>query len=106
MCADLAVVVWFEPRKRMKKAMIPETSGANLPDWKLLFEAALLEDDPDLFAIRLKDARDAIVGEIEGCFDTASSADRRLLLAALNTISGLYEAGWGAPRAGLLGHSA
>ncbi|MGH9643777.1 MAG: hypothetical protein ACRD3Q_15315, partial [Terriglobales bacterium] len=59
--------------------------------WKSLFEAALLEDNPELYALRLQNARDAIVDAIEGSFDTASLADRRLLLAALNTISGLYE---------------
>jgi hypothetical protein len=68
-----------------------ETQSTPPQDWKLLFEAALLEDNPDLFALRLQIARDAIVGEIEGSFDTASSTDRRLLLAALNTIGGLYE---------------
>jgi len=68
-----------------------ETHPTAAQDWKLLFEAALLEENPDLFALRLQMARDAIVGEIEGSFDTASSTDRRLLLAALNTISGLYE---------------
>jgi len=90
----------------MKKAMIPETPSIVVQGWKLLFEAALREDDPDLFAVRLRDARDAIVCEIEECFDTASSSDRRLLLAALNTISGLYETGPQRSSAGLLGHSA
>jgi hypothetical protein len=76
----------------MKKATTPEATAGLGQDWKVLFEAALVEDNPDLFALRLQNARDAIVGEIEGSFDTASSTDRRLLLAALNTISGMYEA--------------
>jgi hypothetical protein len=76
-----------------------ETQSTPTQDWKLLFEAALLEDNPDLFALRLQIARDAIVGEIEGSFDTASSTDRRLLLAALNTIGGLYETDTQWPRA-------
>jgi hypothetical protein len=76
----------------MKKAIIPEGTAGSIQDWKDLFEAALVEDNPDLFALRLENARDAIVSEIEGSFDTASFTDRRLLLAALNTISGLYEA--------------
>jgi len=91
----------------MKKAIIQSTPATAMPDWKLLFEAALLEENPDLFAVRLQDARDAIVGEIEECFDTASSTDRRLLLAALNTISGLYETGMERSRSSpALGHSA
>jgi hypothetical protein len=91
----------------MKKTIIPETPVVSLQDWKVLFEAALVEDNPDLFALRLENARDAIVGEIEGSFDTASSTDRRLLLAALNTISGLYEADFERLRATrALGHSA
>jgi hypothetical protein len=68
-----------------------ETQFSATQDWKSLFEAALLEQNPDLFALRLEMARDAIVDEMEGSFDTASSTDRRLLLAALNTLSGLYE---------------
>jgi hypothetical protein len=60
-----------------------------------------------LFALRLQNARDAIVGEIECSFEAASSTDRRLLLAALNTISGLYEAGSEQIRSSrALGHSA
>jgi hypothetical protein len=91
----------------MKKAIIPETTSDSAPDWKALFEAALLEDNPDLFALRLQSARDAIVSEIEGSFDTASSTDRRLLLTALNTIGGLYEANSQPPRPPrALGHSA
>ena len=91
----------------MKKAVLPEATAASTQDWKVLFEAALLEDNPDLFALRLQNARDAIVSEIEGSFDTASSTDRRLLLAALNTIGGLYEADSVRPRGPrALGHSA
>lgn len=91
----------------MKKALIQDARAIAPQDWKALFEAALLEDNPDLFAVRLQRARDAIVGEIEGSFDTASSTDRRLLLAALNTISGLYEADSQRPRnPRALGHSA
>jgi hypothetical protein len=89
----------------VKKAAIPETASPQ--DWKTLFEAALLEDNPDLFAVRLQDARDAIVTEIEDTFDTASMSERRLLLAALNTIGGLYEADAQRPRGPrALGHSA
>lgn len=73
----------------MNKAMRP-TSSAN--DWKELFDAALEEEDPLLFPQRLQHARDAIVYKIEATFHAASSADRRLLLGALNTISGLCEA--------------
>ncbi|MFZ3340120.1 MAG: hypothetical protein WA213_04505 [Terriglobales bacterium] len=88
----------------MKKAIIPDGTARATQDWKVLFEAALLEDNPALFALRLQNARDAIVSEIEGSFETASSTDRRLLLAALNTISGLYEAD--SERLRALGHSA
>jgi hypothetical protein len=111
-CADFYTQGTF-----MKKAIIPEPTAASTradssqksatQEWKILFEAALLEDNPDLFALRLQNARDAIVCEIEDSFDTASSSERRLLLAALNTISGLYEADserLRGPRA--IGHSA
>ncbi len=89
----------------VKKAATPE-SAVPTRDWKALFEAALLEDNPDLFAVRLQDARDAIVTEIEDSFDTASMSERRLLLAALNTIGGLYEADAQRSRVPALGHSA
>jgi len=90
----------------MKKDAISQEQAKSIQDWKALFEAALLEDNPELFALRLQNARDAIVGEIEGSFETASSTDRRLLLAALNTISGLYETDWQRPRGPrALGHS-
>jgi hypothetical protein len=111
-CAD-----FYTQGKVMKKAIIAEATAVSTQadlsrkcstqEWKILFEAALLEDNPDLFALRLQNARDAIVCEIEDSFDTASSSERRLLLAALNTISGLYEADserLRGPRA--IGHSA
>jgi hypothetical protein len=75
----------------MNKAIIPDTPGGSMQDWKALVEAAMTEDDPRLLALRLQEARDALVDEIEGTFYKASSTERQLLLAALNTISGLYE---------------
>jgi len=74
----------------MKKVVTPQAPASSI-DWKQLFEAALLEDDPAIFPERLQNARDAIVDTIEDSFDTASSSDRLVLLAALNTISGLFE---------------
>lgn len=61
-------------------------------DWKQLFEAALVEKDLELVHERLQNAKDAIVYKMEDSFETASSSERLLLLAALNTISGLFEA--------------
>jgi hypothetical protein len=74
-----------------------EVVGLNLPvdfdaDWKQLFEAALVEKDLGLVHERLQNAKDAIVYKMEDSFETASSSERLLLLAALNTISGLFEA--------------
>jgi hypothetical protein len=60
-------------------------------NWQELFEAAVVEEDPQLLPLRLQHARDAIVGKIEDSFETASSSDRLELLAALNTVSGLFE---------------
>lgn len=90
----------------MKKATSSELSTHSVHDWTQLFEAALLEDDPGLFSQRLENARDAIVDQIENSFDTASSSDRLLLLAALNTISGLFESDLHRSRFRTLGHSA
>ncbi len=90
----------------MKKATSSEISTDAIHDWTQLFEAALLEDDPCLFPQRLENARDAIVDQIENSFDTASSSDRLLLLAALNTISGLFESDLHRSRFRALGNSA
>jgi hypothetical protein len=75
----------------MDKDSAPDAPETSMSDWKQLFEAVLLEDDPFLFPERLENAKNAIVDEIEVSFDTASSSERLLLLAALNTISGLFE---------------
>ena len=76
----------------MNKAVDSRIPADAVNDWKQLLEAALGEQDPGLFPERLQTAKDAIVDEIEGSFETASSSDRLSLLAALNTISGLFEA--------------
>jgi hypothetical protein len=68
------------------------TSNTLVPSveaWRRLFEAALLERDSFALPRRLQDAKHAIMDRIEGSFDTAALSERRLLLAALNTISEL-----------------
>ena len=57
--------------------------------WRQLFEVALLEQDHSLLPRRLRDAKDAVMDRIEDSFDSASFSERKLLLAALNTISEL-----------------
>lgn len=64
----------------MHYASIP---GAN---WQDLFAVALREQDPELVADRFHSEKDAIMDHIED-FDSASLSERRMLLAALNTIS-------------------
>lgn len=90
----------------MREAAVSKLPVRSVDDWKKLFEAALVEDDPGLLPHRLQNARDAIVDTIETSFDTASSSDRLLLLAALNTISSLFEANLRRPHGKPLGHSA
>jgi hypothetical protein len=63
--------------------------AASPRDWRRLFESALLEQDHDELPKRLRDAKNAVMDRIEDSFDTASLAERKLLLAALNTISEL-----------------
>jgi hypothetical protein len=58
-------------------------------NWQRLFEAALLEQDPRRFAERFQSARDAILDRIEESSDTSLLSERRLLLAALDTIGEL-----------------
>jgi hypothetical protein len=60
-----------------------------LSGWKLLFEAALLEFDPELLPHRLWQAKDAMMDRLEESFDTVSLSERRQLIAAFNTISEL-----------------
>jgi len=57
--------------------------------WRPLFEAALMESDHSVLPRRLQVAKDAVMDHIEDTFDTASLSERRLLLAALHTISEL-----------------
>jgi hypothetical protein len=90
----------------MRKAATSKLPVSSVDNWKRLFEAALVEDDPGRLPHRLQNAKDAIVDTIETSFDTASSSDRLLLLAALNTISSLFEANLRRPRGETLGHSA
>ncbi len=66
---------------------------ASIPDanWQRLFAAAVRERDPLLVADRFRTAKDAILDYIEDSFETASLSERRVLLAALNTISELEQ---------------
>jgi hypothetical protein len=57
-----------------------------LSGWKLLFEAALLEFDPELLSLRLCQAKDAMMDRLEDSSDTLPLLERRQLIAALNTI--------------------
>jgi hypothetical protein len=65
----------------MHYASIP---GAN---WQELFAVALRGQDPRLVADRFCVAKDAIMDHIEESFDSASLSERKMLLAALNTIT-------------------
>ena len=65
----------------------PAAPAGSLNNWEQLFKAALLERHPALLEQRLQDAKDAIMDRIEDCFDTATLSERRLLVAAMNSIS-------------------
>jgi hypothetical protein len=68
------------------------TSGTH--SWRQLFEAALLERDNSLMPRRMKDAKDAVLDRITcDSIDSTSPSERKLLLAALNTISELQRLG-------------
>jgi hypothetical protein len=90
----------------VKEHSLSAQPSGSCVNWKDAFEAALMESNPDLFTVRLDTARDAIVREIESTFDHANWTDRRLLLAALNTIGGLYESDFQRARPHVFGHSA
>jgi hypothetical protein len=61
----------------------------SLQDWRKAFEAALLERDHAILPHRLRDAKTAVMDRIEDSLNSASLSERKLLLAALNTISEL-----------------
>lgn len=65
------------------------TSTRPVDGWRPLFEAALMESDHFVIPRRLQDAKDAVIDRIEDTFDTASLSERRLLSAALHTITEL-----------------
>jgi hypothetical protein len=67
----------------------PPTSGDSHCDWRTAFEVALLERDQSVLPRRLRDAKNAVMDRIEDSRDSASLSERRLLLAALNTITEL-----------------
>jgi len=73
----------------MKENATSSSSVASFVIWRRLFEAALLERDPVVLSRRLHDAKNAIMDRIEDSRGAASLSERRLLLAALNTISEL-----------------
>jgi hypothetical protein len=73
----------------MKLCTTPSSSAASVAVWRQLFEAALLEGDPVALPRQLRDAKNAIMDRIEDSCGTASLSERRLLLAAMNTISEL-----------------
>lgn len=69
---------------------MPSSSGIlSAKRWKCLFEAALLERDPEILPKRLLDAKHAVMDHIEDSYRTASVAERRLLSTAMNAISEL-----------------
>jgi hypothetical protein len=71
----------------VKKAV--PSSWLSLQEWRKAFEAALLEQDPTILPRKLRDAKNAVMDRIEDSLDSASLSERKLLLAALNTISEL-----------------
>jgi hypothetical protein len=64
-------------------------SALSLQEWRRAFEAALLERDHTLLPRRLRDAKNAVMDRIEDSLDSSSPSERKVLLAALNTISEL-----------------
>jgi hypothetical protein len=73
----------------MSENINPTSSAGSVSNWEQLFECALLERDTVARERRLRNAKDAIMDRIEDSFDSVSSQESRLLLAALNTISEL-----------------
>jgi len=73
----------------MKKGAGSPSTGSSARNWKELFEAALMENNHEMLPHRLRDAKEAVMDCIEDSFDSASHSERRLLLAALNTIGEL-----------------
>jgi hypothetical protein len=64
--------------------------------WKELFQAALLEGNSETLAQHIREARDAVMDEIEDTFQTASQTDRQSLIHAMNSLEELrriYEGG-------------
>jgi hypothetical protein len=71
----------------VKTAVSPSSFSPG--EWRKAFEAALLERDHTVHPRRLRDAKNAVMDRIEDSLDSASLSERKLLLAALNTISEL-----------------
>ena len=59
-------------------------------NWQRLFGAALTERDPLILGRRVRDAKNAVMDQIEDSMRTASESERRLLRTALNTLAKLH----------------
>lgn len=75
----------------MTKEALPQQPATQGTHWKRLLEQVFSEQDPALLAQHVRQAKEAIILEMEGSFAAASHSERCALLAALNTISGLHE---------------
>lgn len=73
----------------MNKPTDPALREGSVQEWMQLFEATILQPDVVQLAHRLKATKDAIVDRIAYSEEDASQTERRLLLAALRTISEL-----------------
>ena len=73
----------------MNAKTVPPPSAISPHDWRKALEAALLERDQAILPRRLRDAKNAVMDRIEDSSDSASLSERKVLLAALNTISEL-----------------
>ena len=73
----------------MNRTLTTSVTTKGTEGWRPLFEAALMESDQSALPRRLQAAKDAVMDHIEDTFDTASLSERRILLAALHTISEL-----------------
>jgi hypothetical protein len=73
----------------MSRKLTTSITTSRAEAWRPLFEAALMESDHSVLPRRLQVAKDAVMDHIEDTFDTASVSERRILLAALHTISEL-----------------
>ena len=69
--------------------MTPPRGSTDPLQWRDLFQAAVLELDPDKLPLRISIAQEVVMNAIEDALHAGAGSDQQTLLDALNTLRDL-----------------